>query len=134
MGRIARPSLPSSGTRLVLAFIVFALVVFAVLRTYGNRSLSHREADSPAVAARKAVQADNTVVGLIGAIEGFEVVSDALGDPPGHARVAARVLGARDSGRLVADLTLEGGRWKVDGATFRLTDGTAIPVAGSAGR
>lgn len=134
MGRIASPSLPSSGTRLVLAFIVFALVVFAVLRTYGNRSLSRREADSPALAAREAVQADNTVVGLIGAIEEFEIAPGTVSEPPEHARVAARVLGARDSGRLIADLTFEGGRWKVDRATFELTDGTEIPVAGSAGR
>ena len=46
----------------------------------------------------------------------------------------ARVLGARDSGRLHAELNVSDGRWSVLRASFTRSDGTTIPVAGSAGR
>jgi len=126
----------SSGTRLVLGFLLFAAVVFGVLRMYGGRSLSRRAPDSPLVAAREAVQADNTVVGLVGGIEAFEQVAvDTPSSGAGsRARLEARVLGARDSGRLIADLAVQDGRWTVRHATFTLSDGTTIPVAGSSGR
>lgn len=125
----------STGTRLVLAFALFSAIVFAALQLYGGRSISRREPDSPAFAARQAAQADNTLVGLLGGIVEFHVV-----DVPAHtassdsARVEARVLGARDSGRLHADLVRLDARWTVREATFTLSDGTTIPVAGSAGR
>ncbi|MGH7565191.1 MAG: hypothetical protein ACREK2_00015, partial [Gemmatimonadota bacterium] len=70
----------SSGTRVVLGFVLFAAVVFLVLEIYGRGSLDRRDPDSPVAAARAAVQADNTVVGLIGGIASFEPVQvEAMG-------------------------------------------------------
>ncbi len=126
----------STGTRVAIGFVLFALAVLVVLFLYGQGSLDRRESDSPAAAARQTIQADNTVVGLIGAIREFETLAlseTALADPPA-ARLEARILGARDSGRLTAELTLEEGRWSMRHASFTLSDGTTIPVAGSAGR
>jgi hypothetical protein len=125
----------STGTRLVLGFALFSAIVFAALQFYGGRSLAHREPDSPAFAARQAAQADNTLVGLLGGIVEFHVV-DVQFQPTNAdtAHVEARILGARDSGRLGADLSREDDRWRVRAATFTLSDGTTIPVAGSAGR
>jgi hypothetical protein len=124
----------SSGTRLVVGFVLFAVVVFAALELYGTRAIARRNPDTPIAAAREAVQADNTVVGLIGAIESFEPI--ALEESPSAetARVEARVVGRLGSGRLVAELEREAGRWTVEAASITLTDGTTIPVSGSAGR
>ena len=107
-----------------------------MLEVYGGRSLSRRGPDSPAQAAHEVVQADNTVVGLVGGVEGFEPLVSETGGGTGspRARVEARVVGGRDSGRMSADLVLVDGRWTVLRATFTLSDGTTIPVAGSAGR
>ena len=125
----------STGTRLVLAFALFVAIVFAALQLYGGRSLSRREPDSPEFAARQAAQADNTLVGLLGGIVEFQVVGVPVHPAnPDSASVEARVMGARDSGWLRADLVrLEAG-WTVREATFTLSDGTTIPIAGSAGR
>lgn len=110
-------------------------MVLAVLSAYGGRSLSRRGPDSPAEAARAAVQADNTVVGLLGGVQGFQPLGSETGVGAGtETRVEARVVGGRDSGRMSADLDLVDGRWTVLRATFTLSDGTSIPVAGSAGR
>ena len=126
----------SSGTRVVLGFVLFAALVFAILEIYGRASLDRRVSDSPVTTAREAVQADNTVVGLIGGIATFEPIAvEARGEEGAPtAQLEARVLGVRDSGRLVAELLLEDGRWVIRRATFTLSDGTTIPVAGSAGR
>lgn len=126
----------SAGTRVAIGFVLFALTVLVILLLYGRDSLNRRGPDSPVVAAREMLQADNTVVGLIGAIRQFEtlaVTETAVADSPA-ARLEARVLGARDSGRLTAELTLDDGRWSIRYASFTLSDGTTIPVAGSAGR
>lgn len=126
----------SAGTRVAIGFVLFALAVLVILLLYGRDSLNRRGPDSPVVAAREMLQADNTVVGMIGAIRQFEtlaVTETAVADSPA-ARLEARVLGARDSGRLTADLTLDDGRWSIRYASFTLSDGTTIPVAGSAGR
>lgn len=125
----------STGTRVVLGFVVFAAVVFAALEIYGRRAIAHRGSDSPVVAAREVVQADNTVVGLVGGIATFETIDIEPGSSDSAAaRIEARVIGARDSGWISADLAIENGRWIVRHATFTLSDGTTIPVAGSAGR
>ena len=125
-----------SGTRVALGCLLFATVVFAVLSIYGRGSLGRRDPDTPEAAARRAVQADNTAVGLLGGIAAFEPVEverwSADGSPA--ARVVARVIGARDSGRLVADLSRQREVWTVRGSALTLSDGTTIPVAGSAGR
>jgi len=126
----------STGTRVAIGFVLFALAVTVVLFLYGQGSLDRRGYDSPATAARETIQADNTVVGLIGAIREFETLAlteNTMTEPPA-ARLEARVLGARDSGRLAAELSLEDGRWSLRQASFTLSDGTTIPVAGSAGR
>jgi hypothetical protein len=126
----------STGTRVAIGSVLFALAVLAVLILYGQGSLNRRGYDSPASAARETIQADNTIVGLIGAIREFEplaLTENAMAEPPA-ARLEARVLGARDSGRLTAELSLEDGRWSMRYASFTLSDGTTIPVAGSAGR
>lgn len=126
----------STGTRVVLGCLLFATVVLAVLSFYGKGSLSRREPDSPAAAARQLVQADNTVVGLVGGISAFEPVEVETWSAAGtaSARIEARVIGGSDSGRLVAELAQAMDRWTVRQATFTLSDGTTIPVAGSAGR
>lgn len=126
----------SAGTRVAIGFVLFALAVLVILLLYGRDSLNRRGPDSPVVAAREMLQADNTVVGMIGAIRQFEtlaITETAVADSPAT-RLQARVLGARDSGRLTADLTLDDGRWSIRYASFTLSDGTTIPVAGSAGR
>lgn len=126
----------STGTRVVLGCLLFATLVLAVLSFYGKGSLSRRDPDSPATAARRMVQADNTVVGLIGGISVFEPVEVETWSAEGiaAARIEARVVGASDSGRLVAELQRDTGGWTVRQAKFTLADGTTIPVAGSAGR
>ena len=125
----------TTGTRVAIGFVLFAFGVLAVLFLYGRGSLSRRGPDSPAVVAREMLQADNTVVGMIGGLREFEtleVTTSAANDSPA-ARIEARVLGARDSGRLTAELTLEDGRWRMRRARIALSDGTTIPVTGSAG-
>ena len=125
----------SAGTRLVLGFALFTAVVFAALQLYGGRSLARREPDSPALAARQAAQADNTLVGLLGGIVEFHVVdAPSSAANPDSAHVEARVLGARDSGRLRADLVRRDARWTVRQATLTLSNGTTIPVTGTSGR
>ena len=119
---------------LVLGFVLFAILVFAALEFYGSRSIARRDPDSPVAAARAAVQADNTVVGLIGGIDSFEPIEVEGSNHGDSARVEASVAGARDYGRLVAALAHEDGRWIVRTASFTLSDGTTIPVAGSTRR
>jgi hypothetical protein len=126
----------TTGTRVAIGFLLFALGVLTVLFLYGRGSLSRRGPDSPVVAAREMLQADNTVVGIIGGVREFEtlaVTESVVTDSPA-ARLDARVVGARDSGRLTAELRFEDGRWSMHRASFTLSDGTTIPVAGSAGR
>jgi hypothetical protein len=126
----------SSGTRIVLGCLLFATIVFAVLSIYGKGSLGRRDPDSPDAAARRMVQADNTVVGLVGGISSFEQLELEKWSANGvsTARLEARVVGARDSGRLIAELSQRQGAWAVRQATFTLSNGTTIPVTGSAGR
>ena len=124
----------SSGTRVVVGFVLFAILVFAALEFYGTRAIARRGPDSAVVAARTAVQADNTVVGLIGGIDSFEPIAIGRSDDADSARVEASVAGERDHGRLVADLIREDGRWIIRTASFTLSDGTTIPVTGSTGR
>lgn len=126
----------STGTRVAIGFVLFALAVLVVLLLYGRESLSRREPDSPAAVAREMLQADNTVVGMVGGIRTFEPISvtESTVADSSTALVEARVLGARDSGRLRAELTVAEGRWSMRRASFTLSDGTTIPVAGSAGR
>lgn len=124
----------SSGTRVVVGFALFAILVFAMLEFYGTRAIARRGPDSAVVAARTAVQADNTVVGLIGGVDSFEPIDIERSDDADFARVEASVAGQRDHGRLTADLIREDGLWRIRTASFTLSDGTTIPVTGSTGR
>ena len=124
----------SSGTRVVVGFVLFAVLVFAALEFYGTRAIARRGPDSPVVAARTALQADNTVVGLIGGVSSFDPIDIEQSDDPDIARVEASVAGKRDHGRLVADLVREDGRWRIRTASFTLSDGTTIPVTGTTDR
>ena len=126
----------STGSRLVLGFLLFAALVFAALQIYGGRSLARRHPDSPTFATREAAQADNTLVGLVGGVLEFRVENavQPADSNRSTARIEARIVGARDSGHMIADLARDDGRWRVLSAVFTLSDGTTIPVAGSAGR
>lgn len=124
----------TTGTRVAIGSLLFGLLVLGVLLFYGQGSLSRRAPDSPETVAREMLQADNTVVGLIGGIRAFEPLSVTEGPQADVARVEARVLGVRDSGRLRAELARTDGRWSMRRASFTLSDGTTIPVVGSAGR
>ena len=126
----------TTGTRVVIGSLLFALAVLAVLLLYGRGSLSRRGPDSPTSVARETLQADNTVVGMLGGIREFETLAltrSAVAESTA-ARLEARVIGARDSGRLYAELAIEGGRWSMRRASFTLSDGTTIPVTGTTGR
>ena len=126
----------TTGTRLAIGSLVFGLAVVVVLLLYGRESLGRREPGSPSGAAREMLQADNTVVGMVGGIRKFEILelTESAVEDSLTAGLEARVLGTRDSGRLQARLTFEAGRWSVRRASFTLSDGTTVPVAGSAGR
>ena len=126
----------TTGTRLAIVSMLFGLGVLVVLVLYGWESMGRREPESPSTVAREMLQADNTVVGMVGAIRVFEVLAlteSAVEDFP-TATLEARVLGTRDSGRFEAEVTFDAGRWSMRRANFTLSDGTTIPVAGSAGR
>jgi hypothetical protein len=72
---------------------------------------------------------------LLGGIVEFHGVDvPARTASPDSVHVEARVVGVRDSGRLHADLERRDARWTVRAASFTLSDGTTIPIAGSSGR
>lgn len=122
-----------SGSRVVLGLLLLVGAVFVVLQTYGGRALSRRAPDSATAALREAVQADNTVVGLLGGIRELRVVEERTPNDV-STRVEGVVLGSRDSGRLIADLTVREGRWRVRSASVTLSDGRRMPIAGIPGR
>ena len=90
----------SAGTRVAIGFVLFALAVLVVLLLYGRESLSHRQPDSPAAVAREMLQADNTVVGMVGAIRTFEPtsVTETTVADSSTALVEARVVGVQAEG------------------------------------
>lgn len=127
-----------SGTKVVLLFGVFAAFAFAIFRIYGERVMSDQPPDTPFHAARAFVQADNTVVGLVGAIREVRPITvravnaSSTRSPRALAAgaVSAVVVGARDSGRLYADLEAADARWTVIRAAFVLSSGERLPLAG----
>ena len=119
-----------SGTALVLLFIVFAALAYVVFRVYGDRALEARGPDTPVSAVRELVEADNTLVGLLGGIrriEPIEVVGDGGPEGPG-ASVSALVVGSRDSARVYVDLAVEEGRWVPLRTSAVLMDGRRLPA------
>ena len=71
-----------SGTWLVLLLAVFAATAFLVFRWYGDRALEARGPDTPFAAARERIEADNTMVGLLGGIRRVEPL-EVVGAPAG---------------------------------------------------
>lgn len=118
-----------SGTALVLVFVLIAAVAYTVFRLYGNRALEARGPDTPVTAVRELVEADNTLVGLLGGIrrvEPIEVVGDS-GPEGAGVSVSAVVVGGRDSARVYVDLAVEDGRWVPVRTSAVLTDGRRLP-------
>ena len=118
-----------SGTALVLLFVFIAAVAYAVFRIYGDRALEARGPDTPVTAVRELVEADNTLVGLLGGIrrvEPIEVVGDNRAEGAGVS-VSAVVVGSRDSARVYVDLTAEEGRWVPVRTSAVLADGRRLP-------
>jgi hypothetical protein len=122
-----------SGTALVFLFVVVAGLVYAVFRLYGDRALQARGPDTPVTAVREMVEADNTLVGLLGGIrrvEPIEVVGDNGLEPDGVS-VSAVVVGGRDSARVYVDLAVEGGRWVPVRSSAVLAGGRRVPPRSS---
>ena len=67
---------------------------------------------------------------LLGGIRELRVIEEQEHDGA-SARLEATVVGSRDSGWLVADLSVREGRWRVRSASVTLSDGRRIPIAGS---
>lgn len=129
------PERAASGTRLVAGFLALAAIALIAFLLYGRRSMTHRPPDSPETAAEVAVRADNTAVGLLGGIlrvETRRVERD--GDERfATARVVARVVGARDTATLRAEVRARDGRWFLADGELVFPDGRAIPIRGSPG-
>jgi hypothetical protein len=122
-----------SGTALVFLFVVVAGLVYAVFRLYGDRALQARGPDTPVTAVREMVEADNTLVGLLGGIrrvEPIEVVGDNGLEPDGVSVIAV-VVGGRDSARVYVDLAVEGGRWVPVRSSAVLAGGRRVPPRSS---
>ena len=118
-----------SGTALVLLFALFTALAWVVFRVYGDRALEARGPDTPITVVRELVEADNTLVGLLGGIrriEPIEVVGDGGPEGPG-ASVSALVVGSRDSARVYVDLAVEDGRWVPLRTSAVLMDGRRLP-------
>jgi hypothetical protein len=123
-----------SGTALVLLFALFGSLAYLVFRVYGGRALEARGPDTPVNAVRELVEADNTLVGLLGGIrrvEPIEVVGDTGPRGSGGASVSAVVVGGRDSARVYVDLAVEAGRWVPVRSSALLMDGRRLPPPGS---
>lgn len=117
----------------MLLLALFAATVFLVFRWYGDRALESRGPDTPFAAARERIEADNTLVGLLGGIRGvqpLEVVGDNRSTGAG-ASVSALAVGSRDSARIYLDLAIEDGRWRVIRGSAWLADGRRLPLEGA---
>lgn len=118
-----------SGTRIVLLFFLLAVVFIVIMYGYGRR-VGSRYRDTPDAVLAERIEADNTVVGLVGGVERV-VVTDEREIGEDEVGLAARVLGARDSGRVYADLAERDDRWRVVRAAFVLSGGRRLPLEGS---
>lgn len=125
-----------SGTRIVLLFVLFAAAAFAAFRIKGGRVMAERPPDTPVTTVRTFVQADNTTVGLVGGIRSVRPLEVHAREEHGvgTSSVSAVVVGARDSGRLLADLEIVDGRWQVVRAAIVLSDGRRLPLATESAR
>ena len=115
-------------------FVFVAALAYTVFRIYGDRALEARGPDTPVTAVRELVEADNTLVGLLGGIrrvEPIEVVGENATEGDGVS-VSAVVVGARDSARVYVDLAVEEGRWVPVRTSAVLADGRRLPPRGGA--
>jgi hypothetical protein len=120
-----------SGSRIVLLFAVFAALAAGLFQAYSRRALDTHEVTTPVIAARAFVTGDNTVVGLLGGVRRLDPERVEPAGPLARALVAS-VIGARDSGRLYADIEFADQRWSVRRAVFVMSDGTRLPLTGDA--
>ncbi len=120
-----------SGSRIVLLFVAFAALAAGLFEAYSRRALDTREVGTPVTAARAFVSGDNTVVGLLGGVRRLDPERVEAAGPRMRALVAS-VVGARDSGRLYADVEFVDHRWEVRRAVFVVSDGTRLPLIGDA--
>lgn len=120
-----------SGTRLVVLFVLVAAGALVLFRLYGARVVEEGAVQTPLAAARDLVQADNTVVGRLGAIRDVAAVrTRALAPGDSGVALVAEVIGARGSGTLYADVEPEGRRWRVVRARFVGPGGEILPLVG----
>ena len=120
-----------SGNRIVFLFVAFAALAAGLFQAYSRHSLDTREVATPVTAARSFVNGDNTVVGLLGGVRDLVPERVEAAGPSVRALVAS-VVGARDSGRLYADVEFVDQRWSVQRAVFVMSDGTRLPLTGDA--
>jgi hypothetical protein len=120
-----------SGSRIVLLFAAFAALAAGLFQAYSRRALDTREVATPVTAARAFVTGDNTVVGLLGGVRYLDPERVEAAGPSMRALVAS-VVGARDSGRLYADVEFDDQQWAVQRAVFVMSDGTRLPLTGDA--
>lgn len=120
-----------SGKRIVFFFAAFAALAAVLFQVYSRHALDTREVPTPVTAARAFVSGDNTVVGLLGGVRDL-VPERVEAAGPSTRALAAAVVGARDSGRLYADVEFVDQRWSVQRAVFVMSDGTLLPLTGDA--
>lgn len=120
-----------SGIRLVLMMALFAAGAFFLFAWYGHRALEARGPDTPFRAAREVIEADNTLVGLLGGIRRVEPLEVVGENGPAGASVSALAVGSRDSARVYLDLAVDDDRWKVIRASAWLPDGRRLPLDGA---
>ncbi|MGH7589232.1 MAG: hypothetical protein ACRELU_11640 [Gemmatimonadota bacterium] len=116
-----------TGTWLVLLMALFAGVSFLLFRWHGERSLEARGPETPFRAARELIEADNTLVGLLGGIRRVEPLEVVGVNRPAGASVSALAVGSRDSARVYVDLAVEDGRWVPLRTSAVLMDGRRLP-------
>ncbi|MGH7571223.1 MAG: hypothetical protein ACREMK_05205 [Gemmatimonadota bacterium] len=110
---------------------LFAGIAFLLFRWYGERALEARGPDTPFQAAREEIEADNTLVGLLGGIRRVEPVEVVGENRPAGASVSALAVGSRDSARVYLDLAVQDDRWTVVRASARLAGGRRLPLEGT---
>lgn len=118
-----------AGSRTVVLLAALAALALLAFLAYGGRATRRAGPDTPAAAARDFARADNTVVGLLGGVRAVQPILDER-PAPRRASIVATVVGARDSGRLWADLTRAEDRWRVERAAFAVTGGDPLVLAG----
>lgn len=118
-----------SGRRIVALLFLVAAAFAAVMLAYAVRAEREFDPAVPRTAAREVLEAHNVVVGTLGGIRRVEWGEER---EVGRDEVAleAAVEGARGRGRFYADLARRDGAWRVERASFVLSDGRRLPLRG----